>query len=379
MGSAIRLLFWDNGAGGCALGLGAILEWHQPQVWSVSTMDKVPVEVVPGVYMFEVPFLPGLGQDDMTGTLCYLIKQQDGWLLVDTGYNHDHPYSAFRRHLDTLGVPIEDIRWVFVTHYHPDHSGLAGRIRSASGARVIMHMDDWSIMQYAVGAGEVWTLDGLVEWAKTLGVPANELGQFYDTASFGRTLFPSGLEPDVVLEGEENPVGDVGGGLRAILTPGHSPGHVCLYDEERKLLFSGDHVLVGITPHISPSHLTSYNQLGQYLDALRKVRDLEVDMVLPAHQRPFNYLARRVDEILDHHRVRLEEMITALTDRPMSPWELAPRVTWDVGSWDDMDATNRVLAVRETLAHVELLESRGRVSAIEDEGLNKFRLCSPGQ
>jgi len=339
-------------------------------------MRKEPVEIVDGIYMFEVPFLPGLGQGDMTGTLCYLMREGDGWLMVDSGYNDDHSYEALVQHLDTLGIPIEDIRWLFITHYHPDHSGLAARIRAASGAKVIMHQDDWNILQRAVSSAEEWTLDGLVEWAKTLGVPPSELDEFYQMASFGRTLFPGGLEPDIVLQGEENMVGETGR-LKAILTPGHSPGHICLYDEERKVLFAGDHVLVEITPHISPSHLTSYNQLGQYLDALRKIQYLDVDMVLPAHQRPFNHLAQRVDAIIEHHRVRLEEMIEALTEHPMSPWELAPSVSWDVGTWDEMDATNCVLAMRETLAHLQLLESQGQVVMVEEEGLSKYRLASP--
>lgn len=325
--------------------------------------------------MFELPFLPGLGQDDMTGTLCYLMREGDGWLMVDSGYNHDHPYEALGQHLDTLGIRIQDIRWVFLTHYHPDHSGLAMRIRDASGARVILHQDDWNILQHAVGSSEEWNLDGLVEWARTLGVPSSELDEFYQVASFGRTLFPGGLEPDIVLEGVESPVGETGR-LKAILTPGHSPGHVCLYDEDKKVLFAGDHILVEITPHISPSHLTSYNQLGQYLDALRKVQYLDVRMVLPAHQRPFGYLAERVDAILEHHRVRLEEVIEALTQESMSPWELAPKISWDVGEWEEMDATNRVLAMRETLAHLQLLESRGQVARVEEQGLSRYKLTS---
>ncbi|MCX5999191.1 MAG: MBL fold metallo-hydrolase, partial [Chloroflexi bacterium] len=153
----------------------------------------------------------------------------------------------------------------------------------------------------------------------------------------------------------------------------HRPGHICLYDEERKVLFSGDHVLVGITPHISPSHLTSYNQLGQYLDALRRVQYLNADIVLPAHERPFDRLAHRVGEILEH-RIRLQEVLDALSDGPMSPWRLAMKVTWDVGSWAEMEPSNRVLAMRETVAHLQLLESRGQVTMVETDGTRLFAL-----
>jgi len=337
-------------------------------------MKEKPVQILPGIYMLEVPFLPDfIPQAELSTTLCYLVEEKDGWLMVDSGYNDNGSFDSLCRQLDALGISLKDLRWLFITHYHPDHSGLASRIKAASGARVIIHQDDWNILQTVVSSDEKWNIDGLVEWAKSLGVPSSELERFWQTATFGRALFASGLQPDLVLQGEENLVGE-GGHLRAILTPGHSPGHLCLYDEKNKVLFSGDHVLVEITPHISPSHLTSYNQLGQYLDALRKVQHLDVELVLPAHERPFRHLARRVDELLEHHRQRLEEMITALSDHPLSPWEIATRVHWDVGAWEQMDANNHVLAVRETLAHLQLLESRGQVAMVERSGLSLYQL-----
>ena len=324
--------------------------------------------------MLKVPLLISfVERDDPFATLSYLVQTRDGWLMVDNGYNDKGAFDRLRQQLDSLGIALQDIRWLFLTHYHPDHSGLTQRIKEASGARVIIHQDDWNILRNAVGSSDIWNLDGLVEWAKSLGVPPTELQRFYDMASFGRQLFPRGLEPDVVLQGEENTVAGEPH-LRAILTPGHSPGHICLYDERNRVLFSGDHVLVEITPHISPSHLTSYNQLGQYLQALQKIRPLDVDLVLPAHERPFDYLARRVDEILDHHRQRLEEVLVGLSTHASTPWDLASAVHWDVGQWDEMDATNRVLAVRETLAHLELLESRGQVIQDATGGVGLYSL-----
>jgi glyoxylase-like metal-dependent hydrolase (beta-lactamase superfamily II) len=337
-------------------------------------MKEKPRQILPGIYMVDVPCLPQLAaQDESFGTLCYLIEERDGWLMVDCGFNDDSCFESLRRQLQALGIPFKDIKWLFITQYHPDHSGLALRIQAASGAKVIIHQQDWDILQHAVSPAETWTLDGLVQWSGSLGVPPLELDRFYQMASFGRTLFPRGLEPDIVFQGEENALGG-DGHLRAILTPGHSPGHMCLYDEKNKVLFSGDHVLVEITPHVSPSHLTSYNQLGQYLEALRKVRSMDAELVLPAHERPFSHLARRVDEILEHHQQRLAEVLAGLSDRPSTPWDLASKVHWDVGPWEEMDATNHVLAVRETLAHLQFLESRGQVVMEERGGLSMYKL-----
>lgn len=338
-------------------------------------MQHQPVRVMDGVFMLKVPLLiSSMQRDSNSVTLSYLVQTGQGWLLVDTGYNDPGAFAEMERQFKMLNVAMEQVRWIFLTHYHPDHSGMAQRIKEIAHARVIMHREDWEILRGMVGSTKTWNLDGLVEWARSLGVPQIELQRFYDMASFGRMLFPAGLQPDIILQGENEEV--VSSQFRAILTPGHSPGHICLHDRTRRVLFSGDHVLPGITPHISPSHLTSYNQLGQYLSSLRRIRSLDVDRVLPAHEEPIPDLARRVDEILDHHEQRLEEVIAGLANQPLSPWDLASHVHWDVGTWDQMDATNRVLAVRETLAHLEYLESCGKASRLTNPECSIYQLVS---
>jgi glyoxylase-like metal-dependent hydrolase (beta-lactamase superfamily II) len=328
--------------------------------------------------MVGAPFFLGLeSRNEESLTLCYLVQDADGWLMVDSGYNDEGCFNALCQQIDSLGIELKDIRWLVLTHYHPDHSGLANLIKAASGAKVVMHQDDWNILENIVGSSEEWNIHGLVPWVRSFGVPPNQLEGFREMATFGRRLFPTGLEVDVLLQGEENQVGN-SGRLRAILTPGHSPGHLCFYDEGNKLLFSGDHILVEITPHISPSHMTSHDQLGQYLDALRKVQHLDVELVLPAHERPFDYLRQRVDEILEHHSGRLEEVLVALSGRMLTPWDIAHEVEWAVGKWDQMDATNRVLAVRETVAHLQLLEQRGQVALAERDGVSHYRLVGNG-
>ena len=324
--------------------------------------------------MIEVPFVLGLkSKDKESVTLCYLVEEEAGWLMIDSGYNDGTSFNYLCHQLDLLNTSLKQIRWLLLTHYHPDHSGLANRIKAASGAQVIMHQDDWSILKSTVSSSEIWNIHGMIPWARSLGVPEPELKGFFQIASLGRDFFPSGLEPDRVLQGETNTVGD-SGRLQAILTPGHTPGHICVYDREHQLLFSGDHILVEITPHISPSHLTSRDQLEQYLEALRRIRSLDVKLVLPAHERPFSHFTQRVDELLAHHDHRLGEIVAAISDRVVTPWDIARQVEWNVGQWADMDATNRVLAVRETLAHLQLLEHRGLVVRLERDGPEGYRL-----
>jgi glyoxylase-like metal-dependent hydrolase (beta-lactamase superfamily II) len=342
-------------------------------------MEERPHKVAPGTYLIEVPFVLGMRSKDKESiTLCYLIEEEAGWLMIDSGYNDGSSFKYLCHQLDLLHISLKQIRWLLLTHYHPDHSGLANRIKAASGAQVIMHEKDWNILQATVSSSDIWNIHGMIPWARSLGVPEPELEGFFEIASLGRDFFPRGLEPDIVLQGETNPVGD-SGRLQAILTPGHSPGHICVYDRENKLFFSGDHILVEITPHISPSQLTSQDQLEQYLEALRKVRPMTVDLVLPAHERPFSYFRQRIDEILAHHDRRLAEVVAAISDRVVTPWDIARQVGWNVGQWAEMDATNRVLAVRETLAHIQLLEHRGLVARVENGGPTGYRLTNGGR
>jgi hypothetical protein len=100
-----------------------------------------------------------------------------------------------------------------------------------------------------------------------------------------------------------------------------------------------------------------------------------VKLVLPAHERPFAHFSQRVDEILAHHDHRLAEVVTAISDRVVTPWDIAREVEWNVGDWASMDATNRVLAVRETLAHLQLLEHRGIIVQVERDGPTGYKLA----
>lgn len=339
-------------------------------------MEAEPQQIAPGTYLVTAPFVLGLRSGNRESiTLCYLVEEKAGWLMIDSGYNDGASFDYLRRQLEVLGLPLRQIRWLLLTHYHPDHSGLAHRIRAASGAEVILHQRDWDVLRATVSSCEIWNIHGMIPWIRAQGVPEPELEAFFQIASGGRDLFPRGLEPDRLLQGETNPVGD-SGRLQAMLTPGHTPGHTCVYDGQHRLFFSGDHILAEITPHISPSHLTSDDQLEQYLGSLKKVRPLDVEMVLPAHERPFPHFRRRIDEILEHHDRRLKEVAAAISDRVATPRDIAGQVEWNTGRWADMDATNRVLAVRETVAHLQLLEHRGAVVRVEREGPAGYRLAA---
>jgi glyoxylase-like metal-dependent hydrolase (beta-lactamase superfamily II) len=175
--------------------------------------------------------------------------------------------------------------------------------------------------------------------------------------------------------------------LRAIWTPGHTPGHVCLHLEEAHpaqlpgngRLFSGDHLLPRITPHIGlyedpgahgrppyPNGIESLGEiadpLGDYLDSLERVGRLDPAEVLPAHQHVFTDAPSRVAELIGHHEERLTGLL-ALLSVPLTPWQLAERMEWN-RPWADIPYGSRNIAVSEAEAHVRRLVKLGRAEAV---------------
>uniref|UniRef100_UPI002FDC72B6 MBL fold metallo-hydrolase n=1 Tax=Streptomyces sp. IBSBF 2806 TaxID=2903529 RepID=UPI002FDC72B6 len=162
--------------------------------------------------------------------------------------------------------------------------------------------------------------------------------------------------------------------LRAIWTPGHTPGHVCLHLEEdhpaglpgRGRLFSGDHVLPGITPHIGlyedPDDATVTDPLGDYLDSLERVGRLGPAEILPAHQHAFTDASSRVRELLAHHEERLTGLLSLLAS-PLTPWQLAERMEWN-RPWEQIPYGSRNIAVSEAEAHLRRLVKLGRAEAV---------------
>jgi glyoxylase-like metal-dependent hydrolase (beta-lactamase superfamily II) len=247
---------------------------------------------------------------------------------------------------------------VVVTHIHPDHYGLAGRVREVSGAWVGLHPADASLLQERyVDVGDlVAAMRGLLEMS---GVPPATLPDLSE-ASLQVRDFVSMARPDVALE-DGKTVDFPGWDLRVIWTPGHSPGHVCLYSEDTRLLFSGDHVLPRITPNISFHSQQVPNPLGDYLESLERLRLLAPEEVMPGHEYRFTGLSSRLEEIEKHHAARLADLASAVREQPGSTvWELTTSLEWS-RPWQDMPAFLRRAANGETLAHLVLLERRHRV------------------
>lgn len=310
----------------------------------------------PGLWSIPVP----IPDNPLGWTSVYLLESDTGPHLVDAGWDDPRSWDALCAGLEVAGTSVAEVRGVLVTHHHPDHHGLAGKVREASGAWVALHERDAALVR-RYRANLLDDPGVVVEVARTsleqAGARPDEVEEALATLRDLRVEIP--VLPDRELV--DGQLADVPGRLvRVLHTPGHTPGHVCLHLEDEDRLLSGDHLLAGITPHVGVYDLDepTADPLGEYLSSLRRLGELDPFEVLPAHRARFEGARERVEELLEHHDERLDELAAVLALGPVTPWDLCPRLTWN-RPWLEIPLLMRRVALAEVLAHVRLLEHRG--------------------
>lgn len=317
-----------------------------------------PVERVrPGLWSVPVP----IPSSSLPYVFVYVFETDKGPYIVDTGWNTDDSWSALVDGLSKVGSDVKDVQGVLVTHLHPDHYGLAGRVREASGAWVALHPAD-AILIKARYVEPTDLIANMAAMLRRVGAPADEL-EALSTASMPVRPFVDAVEPDVLLEDGDRPE-IPGWDLTSIWTPGHSPGHLCFWEPGNKLLLAGDHVLPRITPNIPFHPQAGSNPLADFLSSLDKLEDVEADEVLPAHEYRFTHLQGRLAELRAHHDHRFAEVIGAIRKGIHHAWDIAAVMQWS-RSWDRIEGFMRRAAVSEAHAHLRALEMRGVVREVE--------------
>jgi glyoxylase-like metal-dependent hydrolase (beta-lactamase superfamily II) len=322
-------------------------------------------EVIPGVHQLILPMtMPEL---TLAHVNTYLIQGDKGYLLVDTGWNADETFDALQKQLAEIGADIKDISQILVTHVHPDHYGLAGRIKQLSGAKLALHDIEKGLIE-----SRYINMDKLLEqtahWLDTNGAPPDDMTEMRD-ATLALKTYVIPIYPDVTLHGGET-VTTGRFTFQVLWTPGHSSGHVCLYEPERKVLISGDHILPTITPNVSKHPQSIDNPLGKYLDSLNDVKKLDAELILPGHEKPFTQLRPRIDEIIQHHEVRNLEILGTLKGGPKTASQIAREITWGISaSWESLPPFHKRMAIFETLAHLELMTINGRIGEISKDSV----------
>ena len=313
----------------------------------------LPTELLPGLWRIILPLPFELSRINI-----FLVRLYEGWMLVDCGIAGEASHSALQSALAEVGVEVSGITKILLTHFHPDHIGLAPAIHHLSHAPILMHRADIARLDTISHQG--WMHHIVTE----SGVPENlalAIRKYSADPDFNLVELP----PVTSLNGGE--VLDTAlGPAELIWTPGHSPGHICLYFRDSKTLISGDHVLPTISPNITWNENT--DALGDYISSLQKICGYDVSLVIPSHGEPFTDLRGRIDELKQHHELRCNEISIALSSGSETAHQLVgalwPRKLSPIHHW---------FALFEVLAHLEYMRRRELVESTLKEGIRKWR------
>jgi len=319
-------------------------------------------ELFPNLYQIEIP-LPG---SPLGWVNSYVIKDRKRNLIIDTGLNRKECLEAMLAGLAKIAVDLKKTDF-YITHLHADHFALA-QVLCDDTARVYMNGPDKAFIESWPG----W--ETFAEFIALNGFPRDEISlavSDHPGYKYGSDRIP------VISAVQDGDIIHCGGyEFTAVATPGHTQGHTCLYEAANKLLLSGDHILIDITPNIS-CPIEGANPLKLYLASLDKVYGMQVDLVLPGHRRRLKDCKGRIEELREHHRRRLEEVVSILKGGPQSAYETASRMTWDIdcSSWTAFPVSQKWFATGEAIAHLRYLEDNGQVVRYEHAGHRVYSMA----
>ena len=280
----------------------------------------------------------------------YLLPGDDGWTLVDTGVGLPDAKETWAAELEQAGGRVAT---VFITHFHPDHVGAAADLHELTGAPVVQGALDYAQCELVWG-NPAWS-ERLVDWFHLHGAPDDVTAELVGQSSVYRSFIRYQPDPILVYAGERVD------GWELIAAPGHADGQLCLLRDG--VLIAADHLLGRITPTVGLWPASRADPLGDYLAALDRTIELAPRIALPGHGDPIGDPAGRARELKEHHRVRLEEAIAALSTEPNTGYELSFAL---FGA--DLPAAGRRFAIAETLSHYERLVHDGAARRQEVDG-----------
>ena len=317
-------------------------------------------EIAPGIHELSLPIPWEEGAVN-----CFLFSG-DGYVdLLDCGIQADDSVAAVLAAIAEAGGPGARLRRLVITHIHPDHFGAAGFLKEHTGAELYMHR-----LEVPMVNPRYLELEQLVaevgQHLRQNGVPEPDVSSLQNASRAMREFVRPG-DPDVQLDGAETI--ELGGRrLRVEWTPGHSPGHICLFELQDHLLFAGDQLLPDISTNIALHPQSTPNPLGEFLESLDRLLALKPRLIMPAHGRPFADAAGRVARLKEHHRRRLDQIEAALRGEELTAWEVAIRI------WGERhEIWDKRMALQEGLAHLQLLAVQQRVEKLADSSGVRWR------
>jgi len=300
--------------------------------------------VLPGVWRLRLPLpFPGVPHCN-----AWAVASGHGVVLFDCGMHEPGSMAHLERAMEMVNLRVEHVRLLVITHAHIDHYGQAATIVERSGCEVWMHPNHEHATRAAQDPEAV--LQQRIEIARSAGVPAEPLAEWESARREGPSGVAAAVEPTRPLLPGVEVRSDLGAWL-VIETPGHAPSHVCLFQPERRLLISGDHLLGRISLYYDYGY--SPDPVGEFLGSLDAVEAFGARLALPGHGRTFADVDAHIDGNRALVRERLDALMGALRERgPITAFAAVPAVhgaeaTAATASW----------WVQETLCYLRHLEA----------------------
>jgi glyoxylase-like metal-dependent hydrolase (beta-lactamase superfamily II) len=309
--------------------------------------------VLPGLFRLRLP-LPWPGVPHCNA---WAVAAGDGFVLFDTGMHQPDSVANLERALAMCGLRLQDTKLVVCTHAHSDHCGEAATIVERAGCEVWIHPSHEQLSHMLEDPEALFARR--LEVARQSGVPREPLERYAAERGAQGTGIAGPFETGRELVNGVTVQTDLGEWI-VHETPGHSPSHVCLFQPERRLLISGDHLLGRISLYFDYGYTP--DPVGEFLHSLDVVERLGARLCLPGHGRTFADVHAHIQGNRQLVHERLEAVLAAVSDATLTPFEVVPHVYGD-----SLSARNGHWLLSKTLAYLTHLEAIGKVRRIADE------------
>ncbi|MFX1259166.1 MAG: MBL fold metallo-hydrolase [Promethearchaeota archaeon] len=304
----------------------------------------------------------------------YIFHIDNFYVIFDAGLDMANWSKSFFLHLKNLKISLNQIDYCFISHEHLDHIGLIRKFkRKNPNIQVMLHEICHETLKWETDPKNYKEIEQIAKDTAKLMIKygiseeqGKKLVEWFTIWPKLRTYF----KPDKLLrDGDE--ISFKTNKLKIIWTPGHSLGHICVFDRNKRYLFSGDHILSRITPHIGNfivnpilNEKYDFNDiLESYLKSLNRIDNLNPKIIFPAHQEVIYNPHERILEIKEHHEKRLVEISSLIKNNPMTPSKVS-----QIHFGNNLDEFNSFLALSEVLGHLIYLEHQEKVKRIEKNG-----------
>jgi glyoxylase-like metal-dependent hydrolase (beta-lactamase superfamily II) len=320
-------------------------------VVAAKKFSYAPEELAPDLFAIPLPLYDG------SPVNAYVATSDDGVYLIDGGLATEQCQATLLHGLESLGYALADVRGLLVTHGHTDHTG-AGAAIAAQGGQILAH-------RVEATAGRRLAFDNT--WLLRNGLPP-------EADSTGRWRDYTWPEATRLLEdGDRIRWGNLD--LEVVWCPGHTRGLVCLFERQRQLVFTTDHVMRRAPAPISVRDDGDGDPLKDYLASVRKLAVLPAQTVLPGHGRPFGGLGRRLAHIEAEIQEQLAHVRRGLEAGPMTGYELL-KSSSSSHLLQDRRSVGDHYALSQLLARLRYLERQGALNSQETNGRIRYALAA---